>query len=55
LIEADLYALLESFDECFEDLRGVVKFRNEDLPMKIYSLVKSVGIEKAINSLKRHF
>ena len=47
--------MLESFDECFEDVRGVIKFRNDDLPMKIYNLVKQNGIEKAVQSMRRYF
>ena len=44
LIEAERYALIESFEECFEDLKNTVKFRGDELPRMIWRELKRESI-----------
>ena len=55
LVEADRHGLIESFEECLEDLKTAVKFKPDELPMRILKDLKNTSIADTANSFQRHF
>ena len=43
LVEADRHGLIESFEECLEDLKTAVKFKPDELPMRILKDLKNTA------------
>ena len=55
LVEADRHALIESFEECLEDLKTAVKFKSDELPMRILKELKNTSIAQTTSNFQRHF
>ena len=50
MVEADRHGLIESFEECLEDLKTAVKFKPDELPMRILKDLKNTSIADTANS-----